>query len=50
MVNYEWGNPAVITDSVEDIKKKIDSGDIRKVQLCVYVEPTDGKTNEQLQL
>ena len=43
----EWGNPAVITDSVEDIKKKIDSGDIRKVQLCVYVEPTDGKTNEQ---
>ena len=43
----EWGNPAVITDSVEDIKKKIDSGDIRKVQLCVYVEPADGKTNEQ---
>ena len=43
----EWGNPAVITDTVDVIKAKIDSGEIRKVQLCVYVESTDGKTNEQ---
>lgn len=43
----EWGNPSVITDTADVIKAKIDSGDIRKVQLCVYVEPADGKTNEQ---
>ncbi|MCI8638976.1 MAG: AAA domain-containing protein [Coprococcus sp.] len=43
----EWGNPIVITETVEDIKKKIDSGEIRKVQLCIYVEPSAGKTNEQ---
>lgn len=43
----EWGNPAVITDTVDVIKAKIDSGEIRKVQLCVYVESSGDKTNEQ---
>ncbi|MDU5086900.1 MAG: AAA family ATPase [Anaerococcus vaginalis] len=43
----EWGNPAIITDSVDQIKAKIDSGEIRKVQLCVYVESVEEKTNEQ---
>ena len=43
----EWGNPSVITDTADVIKAKINSGDSRKVQLCVYVEPADGKTNEQ---
>ncbi|WP_345940865.1 AAA family ATPase [Granulicatella sp. zg-84] len=43
----EWGNPAIITDSVDQIKAKIDLGEIRKVQLCVYVESAEGKTNEQ---
>lgn len=43
----EWGNPAVINDNVDDIKKKIASGDIRKVQLCIYVESSDDKTNEE---
>lgn len=43
----EWGNPAVISDSAEDIKNKINAGEVRKVQLCVYVEPADEKKNEQ---
>lgn len=43
----EWGNPDVITETVDKIKKKIDSGEIRKVQLCIYVESSADKTNEQ---
>lgn len=43
----EWDNPDVITNTVDEIKEKIDSGEIYKVQLCVYVEPAVGKTNEQ---
>lgn len=43
----EWGNPAVINENVDDIKKKIVSGEIRKVQLCIYVEPSASKNNEQ---
>lgn len=43
----EWGNPEVITDTADEIKAKIDSGDLRKVQICVYVEYTDEKTNGQ---
>lgn len=43
----EWGNPQIITDSVEEIKRKILSGKIRKVQPSIYVEPSSEKTNEQ---
>lgn len=43
----EWGNPDVIIDTVDEIKDKIKSGEFRKVQLCIYVEPTGVKTNEQ---
>lgn len=43
----EWGNPAVITDTADAIKAKIESGEIRKVQLCIYIEPAADKTNEQ---
>ena len=43
----EWGNPVVINDNVDEIKKKIASGDIRKVQLCIYVESSDDKTNKE---
>lgn len=43
----EWGNPAVITDAQDTIKTQIESGEIRKVQLCIYIEPSADKTNEQ---
>ncbi len=43
----EWGNPVVISDTRESIKGKIESGELRKVQLCIYVEPSPGKTNQQ---
>ncbi|MDD5792115.1 MAG: AAA family ATPase [Erysipelotrichaceae bacterium] len=43
----EWGNPAIINDSVEDIKKKIAANELRKVQLCIYVDSSADKTNEQ---
>lgn len=43
----EWGNPSIITDNVDLIKEKIETGEIRKVQICIYVEQEDGKTNEQ---
>lgn len=43
----EWGNPVVISDSQEVIKGQIESGELRKVQLCIYVEPALDKTNEQ---
>lgn len=43
----EWGNPAIINDNVDDIKKKIASGETRKVQICIYVDSSADKTNEQ---
>lgn len=43
----KWGNPAVISDTQEAIKVQIKSGALRKVQLCIYVEPAPDKTNEQ---
>lgn len=42
-----WGNPETINETQESIKEKIASGEIRKAQLCVYVEPAPGKTNQQ---
>jgi 5-methylcytosine-specific restriction protein B len=43
----KWGNPEVISDSQENIQRKIESGVYRKVQLCIYVEPAEGKTNQE---
>lgn len=43
----QWGRPDIISDSQERIKEQISYGKIRKVQLCIYVEPAEGKTNEQ---
>lgn len=43
----ECGNPVVITDTQDVVKTKIKSGEIRKAQLCIYVEQESGKTNEQ---
>lgn len=43
----QWGNPDVIIDTADEIKDKIKSGEFRKVQLCIYIEPKDNKTNEQ---
>ncbi len=45
--NNEWGNPSVITGPQEDIKVQVEDGRLRKVQLCIYVETTEGKTNEE---
>lgn len=43
----EWGNPSVISGSQEDIKVQVEDGTLRKVQLCIYIETTEGKTNEE---
>ena len=43
----EWGRPDIISDSQEGIKEQLSYGKIRKVQLCIYVEPAAEKTNEQ---
>lgn len=43
----EWGRPDIISDSQEGIKEQLNEGKLRKVQLCVYVEPAAEKTNEQ---
>lgn len=43
----EWGRPDIISDSQDGIKEQLSYGKIRKVQLCIYVEPAAGKTNEQ---
>lgn len=43
----EKGNPKIITGSTDEIKKRLDSGEISKVQPCVYVEYSEDKTNSQ---
>ena len=43
----EWGNPLLISETQETIKNKITSGDIRKVQICSYVNSTSGKNDAQ---
>lgn len=42
----EWGNPVVIPDSQEIIRNKVAAGEIKKVQLCVYIDPKPDQTNE----
>jgi len=42
----EWGHPAVLTDSQETIKNKVESCELRKVQVCKYVERKIDETNE----
>ena len=41
----EWGIPLLLTDSVENIKGRISSGDIRKVQIYRNIETAPEKTN-----
>ena len=43
----KWGNPEVLNDTVGQIQKKINEGVLGKIQLCIYVEQSAGKTNEQ---
>lgn len=43
----EWGNPKVINDTQDEIKEKLNDGTLKKVQLCIYVEPEE-KANEQI--
>lgn len=43
----EWGNPEILDGTQEEIKTQLESGELRKVQLSIYVDPEPGKTNEQ---
>ena len=42
----EWGHPAILSDSQDAIKAKVASGELRKVQVCKYVERKPEETNE----
>lgn len=42
-----WGNPEITLKSAEELKNQIEDGEIRKVQICVYVQQTADKTNSQ---
>lgn len=42
----EWGHPAVMSESQEDIKQQVLAGKIRKVQISKYVERKPDETNE----
>lgn len=42
----EWGNPAELTETQEQIKVQVESGDLRKVQICKCIERKDDETNE----
>ena len=43
----EWGAPADTNYPQNELKEKIKAGEIRKVQLCIYIDPSAEKTNEQ---
>ena len=43
----EWGTPADTNYTQNELKEKIKAGEIRKVQLCIYIDPSAEKTNEQ---
>lgn len=42
----EWGNPAELTETQKQIKVQVESGDLRKVQICKCIERKDDETNE----
>lgn len=43
----EWGNPIVLAETIDEIRQKINSGELQKVQLCIYVKSSPDKTNEE---
>ena len=44
--NNKWGNPIVLNETQDEIKKKITSGQYRIVQLCKYIKRKEDETNE----
>ena len=42
----EWGNPAVISDPSDVVREKVTAGELRKVQLCKYIERSKDETND----
>ena len=42
----EWGHPSELLETQEAIKSKVESGELRKVQICKYVRRKPDETNE----
>ncbi len=45
----EWGLPAILSESQSRIKEMVSNGDLRKVQVCKYIERKKDETNEYYQ-
>ena len=42
----EWGRPIIMTDDQSEIRAKVKAKEVRKVQVCKFIEQKPGQTNE----
>ena len=45
----EWGCPEPMRENQNKIRDMVKAGEIRKVQICKYIEPKPGQTNDYFQ-
>lgn len=41
----EWGNPDILNKTQEEIKQEVESGKLKKVQICKYIDRKPDETN-----